>query len=62
MLKEGKISFKTCSRQVRIPASHFATLSLQVYDPSLEPSSLENAVHHWLLVEILNAIGNHSIL
>ena len=63
MLAEGKIAFKTCSRHVRIPASYFARLSQISYeDRSEEPKSLEDAVHHWLLCETLNAIGQHSIL
>lgn len=63
MLAEGKICFKTCSRQVRIPASYFARLSETAYEGrSNEPKSIEEAVHHWLLCEILNGIGQHSIL
>lgn len=62
MLSEGKISFKTCPRQVRIPASYLARLSEVSYSTDSEPKSLEEAIDHWLLCEILNGIGQHSIL
>jgi hypothetical protein len=63
MLAHGKISFRTCLRQVRFPASYFAILSGLNYG-TLHPelTSLDKAIEHWILVELLNAIGGHSIL
>lgn len=58
----GTISFRTCFRTVRFPAEYVVRLASAVYSPGSEPGSFKKACHHWLLVEILNAIGNHTML
>ncbi|KAF8882082.1 hypothetical protein BD779DRAFT_1473054 [Infundibulicybe gibba] len=60
MLREGKISFRTCFRQARIPLSYIVHLS-RVSSPARSPNQFRTAVDHWLLCETLNAIGSHSI-
>jgi hypothetical protein len=62
MVAEGKICFKTCYAQARIPASHLVSMAQALYSPNAGPQTLHDAIHHWLLVEILTAIGNHSIV
>ncbi|KAF8883865.1 hypothetical protein BD779DRAFT_1472363 [Infundibulicybe gibba] len=59
MLREGKISFKTCFRQARIPLSYIVHLA-RVSSPAHSPNQFRTAVDHWLLCETLNAIGSHS--
>jgi len=58
----GSCAFKTCSRSLRIPASYFISLLRATYDPSTELKDARTAVHHWLLVQILDAIGNYNTL
>lgn len=62
MALEGKISFRTCYRQARAPASYLAKLANRRYSPNHEPHSFHDAVHHWLLCETLNAIGYHTMI
>ncbi len=59
MIKLGKLRFKTCPRQVYIPASHIVRLHVARYDnvPAGHPASFKEAVDHWLLQELLTAIG-----
>jgi hypothetical protein len=57
----GTIAFRTCFRSVRFPPAHVARLALAHYSPGTEPTSFSKALHHWLLVEILGAIGSHTI-
>jgi hypothetical protein len=63
MIREGKINFKTCFSKVLIPASYFVRLALaqQSSSDASGPSSFRDAVDHWLLCEVLNAIGNHTM-
>lgn len=63
MISEGKIAFKTCTHLVYIPASYLRSLSLIDYSEVVAGhKSLEDAIDYWFLTEILNAIGQHSIL
>ena len=63
MISQGKIAFKTCTHMVYIPASYLRSLSLMDYGEEVgDHKSLEDAVDYWLLTEILNTIGQHSIL
>lgn len=62
MLANGKICFKTCLKEARVPLSWLVKLAGIPYSTNMEPSSFSAAVHHWLLCECLNAIGSHSIL
>ena len=57
----GTIAFHTCFRAVRFPPTHVAQLALAHYHPGSQPASFTKALHHWLLVEILSAIGSHTI-
>ncbi|KDQ49089.1 hypothetical protein JAAARDRAFT_143923 [Jaapia argillacea MUCL 33604] len=61
MIAHGKICFKTCSKQARIPATHITRLAQVQYDGSTEPKRFRDAFDHWLLTEILTAIGAYSI-
>ncbi|KAF8220309.1 hypothetical protein L208DRAFT_1334555, partial [Tricholoma matsutake] len=62
MLANGKICFKTCLKEARVPLSWLVKLAGISYSTNMEPSSFSAAVHHWLLCECLNEIGSHSIL
>lgn len=62
MASEGKISYATCFQSACIPISYALKLAEASYpDPSGEPKSFVEAVHHWLVCEILNAVGAHTI-
>jgi len=61
MLAQGKICFKTCFHQARILISHIATLAQATYSHETELHTLQDAIHHWLLVEIIGAIGGHTV-
>jgi hypothetical protein len=61
MLREGKVCFRTCFQRVLIPASYVIMLATKAYSTTNEPRSFREAFDHWLLCEILNAIGNHTI-
>lgn len=60
MLANGKIAYATCYQAVNIPASYAVRLASQAYTTDQEPRSFQAAVDHWLLCEVLNAIGNHT--
>ncbi|KAF8230858.1 hypothetical protein L208DRAFT_1473398, partial [Tricholoma matsutake] len=62
MLENGKICFRTCLKEARLPLSWLVKLACHRYSGDVEPSSFHAAVHHWLLCECINAIGSHSIL
>lgn len=62
MLAEGKVAFKTCFKQAYFPASWLAKLARAEYDGISEPRSFQEAADYWFLVEILNAIGSHTVL
>jgi len=64
MVAEGKICFKTCSKQMKIPAPYLFKLATQEY-PTPGPLSFDSfsqAFEHWILTECLASIGSHSIL
>jgi hypothetical protein len=62
MANMGTLSFRTCFRSVRFPASYFVQLATAHYNSGSEPAFLINAYHSWLLIEILSSIGNHSMV
>ncbi|KAF8164427.1 hypothetical protein BJ912DRAFT_863835, partial [Pholiota molesta] len=62
MMNEGKICFKTCFSQVKVPVPYIEMLARGIYTHDIEPTSFQAAFDHWLLCEFLNAIGTHSIL
>ena len=57
MAPKGKISYGTeCVSPHQLhPEAHYP-------GPDGEPKSFVDPVHHWLLCEILNVIGSHTIL
>lgn len=61
-LDAGTCAFKTCSRFMRIPASYLISLLKAEYTGSVEPRDAKTAVHHWLLVQMLDAIGSYTIV
>ena len=64
-MDQGRISFRTCSRTARFPSKYITTVLAQASYPPVpggEPASFDDAFDHWLLCELLNAIGGHSIL
>ena len=61
MANMGTLSFRTCFRTVRFPASYLVQLATAHYSPGSEPASFIDAYHSWLLIEILSSIGNHSM-
>lgn len=66
MLAEGKICFRTCLKAVRIPASYIIKLASSSYPPtspaSDEPKDFVTAFYHWFFIEVLTAIGGHSLI
>jgi hypothetical protein len=61
LLVEGKIVFHTCYHQVEVPATYLVRI-MRAPHANGDTNSVSNAVHHWFLTEVLNAIGNHTIL
>lgn len=63
MIREGKINFKTCYSKVLIPASYFVRLAFAQRSACnvSGPTNFCDAVDSWLLCEVLNAIGNHTM-
>ncbi|KAJ3902275.1 hypothetical protein F5879DRAFT_1044026 [Lentinula edodes] len=59
-LSSGTCAFKTCTRSIKIPASFLIKLIRASYDPHSECKDARTAVHHWLLVEMLDAIGSYT--
>ncbi|KAJ3503361.1 hypothetical protein NLJ89_g8472 [Agrocybe chaxingu] len=62
MMQEGKLSFKTCFKQVRFPLPYIAKLAAADYSPEVEPASFQMAFNHWVLCEVLNGIGDHTMI
>jgi len=58
MIAEGKLCFCTCPKEVRIPAPYLQKLAAGAVDAE----AFQKVFDHWLLCEILNGIGGHSIL
>ncbi|KAJ3755012.1 hypothetical protein EV360DRAFT_50558, partial [Lentinula raphanica] len=58
-VNNGTCCFKTCVRSMLIPASYFLRL-LQA--PSNNPQMIMDSISSWLLLEILNGIGNYNIM
>ncbi|KAF9070801.1 hypothetical protein BDP27DRAFT_1220024, partial [Rhodocollybia butyracea] len=61
-LAAGICSFKTCSRSLRIPVSYLKKLLRDSYDRDSRFPHAQAAVHHWLLVQMLEAIGSYTVL
>ena len=57
MALQGRISFRTCSKSVRFPARWILGLAAES-----DHIPFQNRFDHWVLTEILEAIGGHSIL
>jgi hypothetical protein len=64
LMLQGVICFKTCSRNVRLPAPYIARLAEQQYPPeeATEPRDFTEAFEHWMLCQILEVIGSHTTL
>ncbi len=62
MVSQGKISFRTCMREARLPGSYILKLARAVYPSSTEPHTFQEAFEHWFLCEIITAIGGHTML
>ncbi|KAJ3767158.1 hypothetical protein FB446DRAFT_652580 [Lentinula raphanica] len=62
LLSHGTISFKTCTRDMHVPASHLLELLKRSYDGVSGPRNAKESVFHWLMFEILNAIGNYNVI
>lgn len=67
-MMQGTVSFRTCTRQVYIPAPYVAHLARQQY-PSGEgagegggPQNFVQAFEHWLFSQVVLAIGAHTII
>lgn len=61
MLAHGKVCFRTCYQRASLPASYILKLAEQHY-PTPEFKNFQDAFDQWFLCEVLNAIGNHTIL
>ena len=64
LIKEGTICFKTCMRLAKIPISYLRSLAAATYPSSndVELLTFYHAFDHWLLIQLLNAIGGHTII
>lgn len=62
MMNQGKICFKTCLKQVRIPVPYLTVLSALHPISGSGSATFQTAFDHWFLCEVLNGIGGHSIL
>ncbi|KAJ7631607.1 hypothetical protein DFH06DRAFT_1438745 [Mycena polygramma] len=60
LMRQGTISFRSCSRITRIPMSKLVELYQTHPDP--EAPSFEEAVECWLFLEVLNGVGKVSML
>ncbi|KAJ3926509.1 MAG: hypothetical protein NXY57DRAFT_966457 [Lentinula lateritia] len=61
-LLHGTCSFRTCLRKMHIPASYLIKLLKADYSPHSEPATAYQAIHNWLLLQILEAIGDYTII
>ena len=64
LMSQGVISFKTCSRNVQVPAPYIVYLAGQQYPPGqgTEPRDFTQAFENWVLCQILTATGSHTTL
>lgn len=64
LMMQGVICFKTCAHNVRLPGPYIARLAGGQYPPleGNEPQDFTQAFDHWLLCQILTAIGSHTII
>ncbi len=64
LIKEGTICFKTCMRLAKIPVSYIQALAGATYPSSNDPEILTfyHAFDHWFIIQLLNAIGGHTII
>ncbi|KAJ3737890.1 hypothetical protein EV360DRAFT_91143 [Lentinula raphanica] len=58
-VNNGICCFKTCTRMMLIPASYLLAL-LQA--PNRDPQVVMDTISSWLLLQILDAIGNYNIV
>ncbi|KAJ7266480.1 hypothetical protein B0H12DRAFT_1099703 [Mycena haematopus] len=67
-MAEGTISFASCFRTARIPLSYLINLhrtsypTLDEHGQPTEPLTLQDAIDHWLLMQIIGNIGELSML
>ncbi|KAJ8094089.1 hypothetical protein PM082_023297 [Marasmius tenuissimus] len=64
-LNAGVCKFRTCVREIRIPASfliHLLSIDYGSGDDNSSGLKVEEAVHHWLLVAILDNIGQNNLV
>ncbi|KAF8955020.1 hypothetical protein BDZ97DRAFT_1675363, partial [Flammula alnicola] len=64
LMAQGVISFKTCSRVVQLPGPHIVRLAEQQFQPQHGAEFIDfvQAFDHWLLCQILAAIGVHTMI
>lgn len=62
MIRQGKIGFRTCFQGVLIPTSYIIQLARASYSGAKEPHCFQDAFDNWLLLEVLNAIGQHTVI
>lgn len=61
MIRQGKISFRTCFRSASIPYTFLLALASDTY-PSERGVTFDAAFEHWFLTECLSVIGGHTML
>ncbi|KAF9067412.1 hypothetical protein BDP27DRAFT_913301 [Rhodocollybia butyracea] len=61
-LAAGTCTFQTCSRLIRIPVSYLIKLLQDTYDADTPFRNPQMAVHHWLLIQLLNVIGSYTVI
>ncbi|KAJ3901848.1 hypothetical protein F5879DRAFT_991545 [Lentinula edodes] len=61
-LSSGSCAFRTCSRSMRIPVSYLIQQLKNTYNPDTELCNAQVAIHHWLLVQLLDSAGTYNMV
>ena len=66
MMKQGVICFRTCYNLMLIPAAFVRSLAISVLDTTEgdvneKCVALTKALDSWMLLQVVNTIGKHSI-
>lgn len=57
---KGICAFKTCLKEMYIPASYLLKLLRAQYNPQSEPANATVAIHDWLLRQIWESVGGYT--
>ncbi len=62
MVDHGKLSFRTCAAEVRLPCEFLVRLLRNPFSIYHTTATRKQALHHWLLTELLTAVGGHTMI